>query len=432
MKRLFLLYLLILGFAANGAQYYVATNGSNATAGTIGAPWGTFRYGIQTMSEGDTLILRGGEHHDDGFQLTEFKNNIVIQNYFGETPTYRAVSFTDNMVRVNGKTNVLFSGIDFFGDIETSAVFKIDGGSQSITLTNCTIRGSHDGHGLLISSLVDGSENGNLVITHCNFITNGWAALPSDSQLHQIYMQNSSNIVEYCYIQGVTNVGGGTLGIHNFVSGGHDYIFRNNFITNCNIGIGLLSRQRDVAVYNNALAGNEVGISVYLSSNVFILNNTCVSNLSGIQVDFSTNVFVENNISVGGQSVNPGGIFLKSSAIDIFVRNNLAYNNAYSDYRDLGASSVTTNGNLFGITDISGVKSTNAVPYNARFVNAPIGDFSISAGSAAIGAGRTQSMFANDYAGITRGFVWDIGAWEHLKSGNAAANSATVGRITVR
>lgn len=415
------------------ATWYVSTNGNNAATGTLEEPWATFRYGLITMADGDTLILRGGEHHDDGNQLTEFKNNTTIRNHSGEFPVYRSTNYAGNMVRINGKTNIVISGIDFFGDIEPYSLVKIDGGAQNVTLTNCTIRGCRDGHGLLISPLDNGSENGNLVITHCNFITNGWAALPTDPQLHQIYMQNSSNIVEYCYIQGVTNVGGGTLGIHNFVSDGHDYIFRNNFITNCAIGIGLVSRQSNVFVYNNILTGNKSwGVSVFLSTAASILNNTLVDNGAGIIIKQSTNIFVENNITTGGSINNPGGIYLYTDADGVYVRNNLAYSNSFSDYRNVGAVNVTTNGNLFRIEYSGESLITNSMSYDARFRNALAVDFRILSDSSAKGTGRSQSIFTFDYGDFPRGSAWDIGAWGYRSAGNATANMATIGRIIVQ
>lgn len=389
------------------------------------------------MSDGDNLILRGGEHHDDGHQLTGFKSNTTIRNHPGEIPVYRSTNYAGNMVRINGRTNMVISGIDFLGDIETTAVMKIDGGAQNITLTNCTIRGSLNGHGLLISPLAEGAENGNLVITHCSFITNGWASLSTDSPLHQIYMQNSSNIIENCYIQGVTNDGGGTLGIHNYVSDGHDYIFRNNFITNCSTGIGLLSRQRDVLVCNNIIVGGySWGIATYLAENVRILNNTCVSNAAGIISQLSTNVWVENNITVGGQGNNPGGIYAYTGSDRVYVRNNLSYGNSYADYRIVGAINVVTNSNLFGV-EYSGTypnKVTNSTSLDARFLNAPAGDFRVADGSSAINAGLAQVLFSDDYGHRTRAASsWTIGAWEYIIAGpTITSGTITVGTVSVQ
>ena len=46
-----------------GATYYVATDGDNGDAGTIGAPWATVGYAADQMSAGDTCYIRGGTYY---------------------------------------------------------------------------------------------------------------------------------------------------------------------------------------------------------------------------------------------------------------------------------------------------------------------------------------------------------------------------------
>jgi hypothetical protein len=46
------------------SEYYVATNGSNAAAGTIGAPFATIQHGVDQLAAGDTLYIRGGRYHE--------------------------------------------------------------------------------------------------------------------------------------------------------------------------------------------------------------------------------------------------------------------------------------------------------------------------------------------------------------------------------
>jgi hypothetical protein len=48
---------------AQAAEYFIAPGGSNASAGTIANPWGTFDFAIDQLSAGDTLFVRGGTYN---------------------------------------------------------------------------------------------------------------------------------------------------------------------------------------------------------------------------------------------------------------------------------------------------------------------------------------------------------------------------------
>ena len=60
--------------SVSGATWFVATNGNNAAAGTIGAPWADIRHGVLTMAGGDTLNIRGGTYSDDSFVISDIKS----------------------------------------------------------------------------------------------------------------------------------------------------------------------------------------------------------------------------------------------------------------------------------------------------------------------------------------------------------------------
>ncbi|MHC4359863.1 MAG: CBM96 family carbohydrate-binding protein [Planctomycetota bacterium] len=73
-----------------GTNYYVATNGDNSNAGTIGAPFATIQKGVDMLSAGDTLYIRGGTYHEEVklVALTGTSSNrIVIRNYESEVVT---------------------------------------------------------------------------------------------------------------------------------------------------------------------------------------------------------------------------------------------------------------------------------------------------------------------------------------------------------
>ncbi len=49
--------------AASAATYYVATTGNDANSGTLASPWRTIQKAANTMSAGDTVLIRGGTYN---------------------------------------------------------------------------------------------------------------------------------------------------------------------------------------------------------------------------------------------------------------------------------------------------------------------------------------------------------------------------------
>lgn len=407
---------------ALGATYYVATTGNDSTGtGSISNPWRNIEKGLNTMASGDTLNVRAGTYNSDGSQLNGFKTGIsaaqptIIQAYPGESVTYLDTTDRLNMVSIAGKSNIWISGITFDGQSQSASNIKIDSGSQRITITNCVIKNTHDGHGILISNTGSGAELGLHTIVNSQFLTNGWAALISDSDLHQIYVQNSSNLISGCYFRGVTNILGDGFGIHDFSTDSFHNTYRNNYITNCYTGIGLVgARNHDNQVFNNIITrSHQYGIRTQFSSNSFLLNNTLFTNGLNLQILTSTNMVVENNIAVGGSIANPGGIYV-NACNGATVRNNLSYDSYVSgvrtfDYRVNASSGVVASGNLFTYPSPGPI----GTQYNAAFINQTAGNLAIKTSGNAYGTALTQTAFSTDYFGNTRSGAWDIGAIEY-------------------
>lgn len=68
------------------ATYYVATDGSDAAAGSLVAPWLTITYGVSQVDAGDTLYIRGGTYYESVYIYTPGSagNIITIQAYNNE------------------------------------------------------------------------------------------------------------------------------------------------------------------------------------------------------------------------------------------------------------------------------------------------------------------------------------------------------------
>ncbi|MEC7158470.1 MAG: DUF1565 domain-containing protein, partial [Pseudomonadota bacterium] len=59
-----LLLITLPSFNAFGADYYVDTNGDDANAGTLAAPFKTVGHAVSQIASGDTLYIRGGTYRD--------------------------------------------------------------------------------------------------------------------------------------------------------------------------------------------------------------------------------------------------------------------------------------------------------------------------------------------------------------------------------
>jgi hypothetical protein len=46
------------------ADYYVATGGNDSNPGTLASPWATIQHAADTVSDGDTVYIRGGKYHE--------------------------------------------------------------------------------------------------------------------------------------------------------------------------------------------------------------------------------------------------------------------------------------------------------------------------------------------------------------------------------
>ena len=54
--------ILALVTGAYGTTYYVATNGSDSNPGTLAQPWATLQYAVNTIANGDTIIVLPGTY----------------------------------------------------------------------------------------------------------------------------------------------------------------------------------------------------------------------------------------------------------------------------------------------------------------------------------------------------------------------------------
>jgi len=98
---------------ARGADYYVATTGSDSNAGTLAAPFATIQKGADVAGAGDTVYIRGGTYaittpKNSGAGVTFSKsgssdaNRIKYWAYPSELPIF---DFTNMVLSTSGYTH---------------------------------------------------------------------------------------------------------------------------------------------------------------------------------------------------------------------------------------------------------------------------------------------------------------------------------------
>ena len=101
----FIIALILTGLVAANAEastYFVATNGNDANAGTLTAPWRTLQFAVSRLAAGDRLNIRGGTYTGSTNTIdsllaavpsgTSWENAITIAGYQSETVTIRPIA----------------------------------------------------------------------------------------------------------------------------------------------------------------------------------------------------------------------------------------------------------------------------------------------------------------------------------------------------
>jgi hypothetical protein len=105
--------------AGSGISYFVATNGSDANAGTLNDPWRTIEKGLESLSAGDTLYVRGGTYLErimsPSISPGRSDDRIRVMAYGGEVPVLKGLLW------VTGADYWTFDGLNVTWDPETGS-----------------------------------------------------------------------------------------------------------------------------------------------------------------------------------------------------------------------------------------------------------------------------------------------------------------------
>jgi hypothetical protein len=101
MKKLLIIFLILITLPLNATNHYVATTGNDGNAGTIGSPWRTWQHAFDNTLPGEITYIRGGTYYEP-VEGGIFENNIdgtagnliSIEAYPGEVPVLDLSTFS--------------------------------------------------------------------------------------------------------------------------------------------------------------------------------------------------------------------------------------------------------------------------------------------------------------------------------------------------
>jgi hypothetical protein len=306
---------------AQSATFYVATNGSDSNPGSQAAPWRTVQKAANSLSAGQTALIRGGTYREQGVTFANSgssSNRITLKNYPGETPVIDGGYTTSSGMR---------------------PVFAIE--ANYITLDGLTIiRGSAANISVSIDAPTTGFtlQNSNLY----NFVT--------DDNSAAIYVNTGSDdvLIQNNYLHDRTVDQRGTTGSGVILFNAGDVTIQNNEIYNTLIGIYYKHSQpgsqttqiRRNLIYNigdrgilwamhHAVIDNNIVYNAQMAMQVFEESASCGS-LNSNANQILHNTFVDN----------PRGLNLVRSsscagALDTVIRDNVIHNFSNGEFRGL-------------------------------------------------------------------------------------------------
>jgi len=180
MRKIIIILFCLISISINATTWYVATDGNDEGAGTIGDPWLTWEKAFTSSSvqAGDTVYFRGGVYPTtvtDGTGITITRDGTITDtlcyfNYPGETPILdfsNIVSTADYQYGINGNglNYVKFKGLTFRNMVRQTVGyagfgFRI-GTSSNIVIENCT------GYNMW-GKAFEGRRNTNLYYINCD------------------------------------------------------------------------------------------------------------------------------------------------------------------------------------------------------------------------------------------------------------------------
>ena len=414
-----MIFVVIASISAQASTYFVATNGNDANAGTIGSPWLTMLHAVAQLLPGDTLYLRGGTYTGSansintaaGTVASGAPGNVITIGAYGGTATAPGTYGPSAAAEVvilqspNGLPplniftavqyvvfqDLILDGVNQVTDVG-SALINLGGNSSHLTFLRLEV----NGHGGVMFGVGFGASTFNTVRSgniHGNGVAGG-----AETNGHGLYISSGNNLVELNSIH--DNQG---YGMQLYTNVGPKTISNNTIRKN--------------KVYNNGLhGGTAYGIAVAWGDSNLVYDNLVYGHVTGnggggiLVYSYSTNAAIYNN-TIYGNSYDGITLQYYDSSAKTLLQNNIIDANGGTAIHDLG--------------DLNGAVGNYTAAQNLLtdpgFANAGAADFHLTSGSTtAIAQGATIAAVPDDFDGVVRpqGF-YDIGAYQHIVAGTA-------------
>jgi len=418
------------------STYYVATDGDNDGAGSIGDPWQTLSYAALNVIPGDNVSVRGGTYAEQLIMDVDgtADGRITFSSYPAETPIIDGDNVTgivgdsyDGVVRITA-SYITFQGFEVKNNADAFGVFVWRSeGADPVAYVIVKDNVIHDCHksGIYASGgatyhldyfTADGNE-----IHTCN---QGGAGHEENISLTHVYeFEIKYNHLHDNLQEGIdAKVGSSNGTIHD------------NHIEDSALAIyigGWSAPQSNIAVYNNLIhdggiafgIDNETGTEALTDIDFYnnLAYNITKGFLAAAMSNYDTTFRLINNTFYNISVLGIGSSLPAINHIDCVMRNNIVVGTNATTI--LGAwntgDGLTVDHNLWfslsGTYYGSNKYGTDYVLDENPLLTNPPTDFSIPYDSPARNAGSATSAPATDYAGTARpqDTLFDMGAYEN-------------------
>lgn len=384
-------FLVVLSMAMNGeataATYYVATNGKDSNSGSIDSPWATIQKAADTVSAGDTVIVKDGTYTD-----TNSDNYVLIFNSSGDANnwiTFKSENKWGAILDGNNTAGICIGAykyhhviIDGFDIKRCDYGIHTNSGAHDIQVIN------NDIHDMAVHCNTPPKNSGGMGIdigSNNQNATYNWTI--DSNRIHDIGAPVT------CSYRNTSN----DYGIY---SGGYNLTITNNIF------------------YNN-YAGWDIHIprtcaTEYDGDNFLVSNNTFYVDASS---DYSGTIILWNYENCGGTNFS-----------NFRIQNNISYNPksnrlVYIYSNSISGIDITNNLINVGVIRASsnpsytpGTETGNITGQDPKFTNLSGRNFYLQANSPVINAGLATNAPTTDFDRNARpqGGAYDIGAYEYV------------------